>query len=176
MRYLLLLILLNISLTCLAQNNATWPDDWLGTWEGELLLEKPGQDSARHFPMALEISLTDTPGVWNWIITYGTGEKQDLRPYLLVAKDSSYSHFIMDEQNSIFLDQYRIGNRMYSRFSVDSTMLVSVSKIEADTMEAEIWTSPLKGEKTGESLPDGSSYDIRSFPLKGVQTSRLIRQ
>jgi hypothetical protein len=176
MKNLFFLFLLTFGSTCFAQSTAIWPDSWLGLWKGELLLEKPGQDSAQRFPMSIEISTTDKPDTWNWVITYGEGEKQDLRPYLLMAQDSSYSHFVMDEQNSILLDQYRIGNRMYSRFSVDSVMLVAVSKVKADTMEAEIWTSPLAGKKTGEKLPDDQSYDIYSFPLKGVQTSRLLRQ
>ncbi|MEZ4685421.1 MAG: hypothetical protein R3B47_04975 [Bacteroidia bacterium] len=172
-----LLVLLFASTTfTFAQRTATWPDDWLGTWKGELFLERPGQDSARSFAMALEISATERDHVWNWVIIYGEGEKQDRREYLLIAQDSIFSHFVMDEQNSILLDQYRIGNRMYSRFSVDSTMLVSVSKVEGDVMEAEIWTGPLAGKKTGESLPEGEQYDIFSFPLKSVQTSRLFRQ
>lgn len=176
MKQLLLCLFLTATCFCTAQNTATWPDAWLGQWKGELVLEKPGQDSARRFPMALEITATDTPTAWNWVIIYGEGEKQDRREYLLVAQDSSYSHFVMDEQNSILLDQYRIGNRMYSRFSVDSTMLVAVSKVLGDTMEAEIWTSPLSGKKTGENLPDDQSYDIFSYPMKSVQTSRLVRQ
>ncbi|MFK7970076.1 MAG: hypothetical protein AB8F95_06895 [Bacteroidia bacterium] len=153
-----------------------FPDDWLGTWKGTLRLERAGDTSAREFPMELRIQETDTTGNWDWIIIYGEGEKADVRQYSLIAQDSALSHFVIDEHNSIVLDQYLVGNRMFSRFSVDSTMLTVVYRLEGDVLYSEMWTGHLGGNRTGENLPAEENYTIFSFPFKTVQLCTLYRK
>ena len=169
--------MLSMSCDMDAQALPVFPDDWLGVWEGELRLGKHDDTTVRKFAMTLQIQETDTAGTWDWIITYGEGEQADVREYSLVAKDSSYTHFVIDEHNSIILDQYRIGNRMYSRFSVDSTDLTVIYRLEGDVLESEMWSGKTTGTRTGENIPEEEgSFSIFTYPLKVVQLSRLIRK
>jgi hypothetical protein len=176
-KFALLTLFFTLCLSLFAQPYQ-WPEDWLGSWQGTLTLETPGSDRVREFPMKLEISETDTAGSWNWIITYGEGEKADVRPYLLVAQDSSMSHFLVDERNSILLDQYRIGNYMLSHFRVDSSLLFMRIRHEGDYLMSEISSGTLIDARlSGQGLDESVGVErVYSHRLKALQWARLRRE
>lgn len=154
---------------------AIWPDAWLGHWEGVVTLSFADNDRKREVNMSLDIADTDTAGQWSWTITYRDSSLNDVRPYTLIAQDSTYRHFILDENNSILLDQYLIGNHMMSRFAVDNTLLLASYYLEGNQLINEIVTGPMDDPRmSGETLPDSINVEnVRSYPLKVLQRAVL---
>ncbi len=151
-----------------------WPQDWLGSWQGQLEVRNAGK-KAQLYPMQLEIAMTDTAGRWHWILTYGEGEGADVRPYLLIALDSLNTHFVVDERNSILLDQYLIGNHFISRFAVDSTLLIMDVHNQGDHLISTIFHGSLKEPRiSGEEVTEVK--EVASYPIGGMQRAILKKQ
>ena len=164
---------------CSAQEEKvyTWPDDWLGNWQGSLRLLKPGSDEARVFPMRLEIAQTEDSSRFNWTIIYGEGEEADVRKYELISQPDQAGHFIIDEKNSILLDQYLIGNTMVSRFAVDQTLLFVTYHLQGDRLFSQMASGPMENPRvSGLEIEEASVDSVRSYVMKGMQEAILTRQ
>ena len=73
--------------------------------------------------MQLIVPPTDTAGIYTWQLIYGN-KGEDNRPYLLRLVDSAKGHWQVDERNGIILDQYIVGNRFTSAFTVQTTTII----------------------------------------------------
>ena len=108
------------------------PAAWFGTWRGEAQAIAPGGHVGGRFGMALEIGPdadpsrpAGAPPVYAWAITYEQGEQRQTRPYLLrLAADEQGNarpgHFVLDERNGIFVDQFLVGEVMEGHFIVSA--------------------------------------------------------
>jgi hypothetical protein len=151
-----------------------WPTDWLGTWQGSMKVRSVSSDKVQLYPMKLEVAETDTAGKWAWTLTYGEGEKADVRPYILIAQDSTHSHFIIDEKNSILLDQYLVGNHFISRFEVNGNLLIMDVRHEGDYLGSQITHGSMKDpRKSGDGLDD---IEVSSYAIRGIQEAVLYRK
>lgn len=134
-----------------------------------------GKSETQLYPMKLQIAATDTVGRWQWTLTYGEGEKADVRPYVLIAQDSTNSHFIVDERNSILLDQYLIGNHFISRFAVNSSLLIMDIRNEGDHLISQITHGSMENPR--ESGEEVDNIDgVTSYPIRGTQRAILRKQ
>jgi hypothetical protein len=134
-----------------------------------------GKTEPQLYPMKLQIAATDTADRWQWTLTYGEGEKADVRPYVLIAQDSTNSHFIVDERNSILLDQYLIGNHFISRFSVNSSLLIMDVRNEGDHLVSQITHGPTKDLRiSGEEVEDID--EVAAYPIRGIQRAILRKK
>jgi len=76
----------------------SFPEDWLGYWEGELnIYNSTGKTMT--VPMALDNSTTDQDSVWTWAIIYGEDTIAGRRDYELNVVDASKGHYVVDEKN-----------------------------------------------------------------------------
>lgn len=157
-----------------AEKIYAWPADWLGTWAGSMKVRSIGSDKVQLYPMKLMVAETDTTGKWAWTLTYGEGEKADVRPYILIAQDSTNSHFIIDEKNSILLDQYLVGNHFISRFEVNGNLLIMDVRHEGDYLVSQITHGSMENlRKSGEELKD---IEVSAYPIRGIQEAVLHRK
>ena len=117
-----------------------FPEPYTGLWEGELKIYNtnikstdpkatPESPFARpKVTMQLEISKNDTGKCWNFTIRYISQGKTDERKYLL-KRDSFSGSFIIDEQNSVKLYTYLMGdNMLVERFSLPENDITSLYK------------------------------------------------
>lgn len=177
MKFYIFFIFLIASTSSQAQETKVyeWPADWLGTWEGTMEIRTVGKTDIQRYPMKLQIAATDTAGRWQWTLTYGEGEKADVRPYVLIAQDSTHSHFIVDERNSILLDQYLIGNHFVSRFSVNSSLLIMDIRNEGDHLVSHITHGSTKDLRiSGEELEEID--EVAAYPIRGMQRAILHKR
>jgi hypothetical protein len=150
-----------------AQNDTlTFPKAWEGEWTGELIISTTLGEVQR-IPMILRILPLDD-GRHTYTIVYGEDTEENTRPYFLRAVADEPGHFQVDEDNGIVLDEYVINGKLYSRFEVMGSLLLSTVEQRDDHLIYEIISGPteplnITGDTIidGEEIPPVSSYQIR---------------
>ena len=168
MKTIVTLLLLLIAYTSFAQKGL--PEQFVGHWKGEIEWFRTGVDTARKFKMQLHIQPADTAGQYSWKIIYGDNG-EDTRPYVLKAIDTANGHWVLDEKNGILLDQYWIGTKLYSVFSLSGVTIVNSYWREGERLMVEFASFPTKPVRTSgagtEEVPAVESYPVRSYQ-KGI--------
>lgn len=179
--YLLALLLLSCHATRptqAPQQNASFPADWLGHWQGDLLIYSP-KGVIDTVPMAL-IHEPLSDGRWKWEIIYNRGikGKEERRAYELFTVNAENGHFCVDEKDGILLDSYVRGNVLYSRFEVMGTVLESAERIENDCLVFEIWSgSQAKIRTSGDTIIGQDTIPaVHSYPVLYMQRAYLYRR
>jgi hypothetical protein len=156
------------SLVCLsvAGQPGSFPQSWVGNWQGELKWYKTGKPEPQKVNMELRIQPGDTAGQYRWQLIYGS-ETQDNRPYLLQPKDADKGHWVIDEGNGIVLDQFWTGNGLCGAFTVMGNTILNNYRMENDQLLVEFFSIGAKpmattGHGTEES-PAVDSYRVGSY-------------
>lgn len=148
---------------------------WLGTWSGIATNHRP-DGSSFDFPMTLEIApIEGATNRYAWTITYGEGERQQIRPYELIVIDAASGQYAIDEKNSIVLDTTMLGGALYSQFEVEGVRLTTVNRLGPGPgqMTCEILTSSTEPASiTGNT--DGIP-PVGLFPPRSLQRAVLTR-
>jgi hypothetical protein len=116
--------------------------------------------------MELRIHPADSVRKYTWQIIYGA-TAEDNRPYILIAKDSTGTHWVIDEKNGIVLDQYWVGGKFCGAFTVMNNTIVNNYWMEDNKLMIEFFSMGAKpvtasGNGTEES-PVVDSYKIGSY-------------
>ena len=155
-----------------------FPDDWLGIWRGTLEVQTP-KGVVQELPMRLELTATDSSGVYNWLLVYDLGEETDERPYTLMAADSSGTHWVIDENNGILLDGWVFGDRFMQYFTVNGSYIVlSLQYLGEDQLFWQIVAgseTPVR-ESGGQEVEGEEIPLVQSMPVSNVQTALLKKE
>lgn len=148
---------------------------WLGTWSGTATNHRP-DGTTYDFPMTLEIvPVGDQTDHYTWTITYGEGERRQVRPYELIVIDAPSGRYAIDEQNSIVLDTTMLDGALYSQFEIEGVRLTTSYRLgpKPDQMSCEILTSSAEaGSTTGNT--DGVPR-VSLFQPRSLQRAVLLR-
>jgi len=149
-----------------------FPEAWIGEWEGQLEIFR-GQKKVQEIYMGLNILPIDST-TYTWTIIYGDGEKRQERKYEIKPKNKEAGHYIIDEKNSILLDDYLIGNTLYSRFEVQKSLLL----ISYEKMGERIIFEVISGKLDNPTLTGGqdSIPNVNSYPISIGQKAILKRK
>jgi len=155
-------------------SKSTFPESWLGKWQGTLEIYK-GETVVQRVPMYLDHAETDRSGVYVWALVYGEDLEAGRRNYLLREKNKEMGHWIVDEQNSIFLDAYVLSNKLISHFSVMGTEITSIYTLEGEEMVFEIIVNEADIlNKTGNTLIDGEEIpEVLNYAVTSYQRAVL---
>ena len=124
--------------------------------------------------MELRIQPSDSIHKYTWHLIYGS-VTQDNRPYFLLPKDSSGTHWVVDENNGIVLDQYWVGNKLCGMFTVMNSTIISKYWLEGEELVMEMLTIRAKPlTTTGNGTEESPAVD--SYSVSGFQVARLRRQ
>jgi hypothetical protein len=151
----------------LAQEKKTpadnFPKNWIGKWKGNLSWFQ-GLQERQGVPMELHILPADSTDQYTWRIIYGTTGK-DNRPYLLKPFNKERGHWLIDEQNSIVLDQFLLGNRFCGTFTVDGNTIMNCYELTGNNLLVEFYNfqeQPIVITGGGDSIPKVKTYGMRS--------------
>jgi hypothetical protein len=144
----------------------SFPTSWFGTWEGTLNIYN-AKGLSQSIPMSLELGATDTLGRYKWHIIYGADRAKGLRPYYLKTIDASKGQYLNDEMNSIKMEAYLLGGKLFSTFSVEGNLLTSMQEKVGDTM---LWEIVFGKEKevsiTGNQVVKGDTISaVKTMPV-----------
>lgn len=173
--YIYFILFLSFSCKTLEKNrhsDAIFPTNYLGKWEGKLLISNSkGKDS-------VDMSLILSPindSTFSWKIVYGLDTLKGLRNYQLIRKNTTT--FIIDELNGIRLDAYFFHNKLVSRFSVMNNLLDCIYTFQKDTIVFEVLSGKEKSiNSTGDTIFNMDTIPIvRNFALTNYQIAYLHR-
>jgi hypothetical protein len=155
----------------------SFPFSWFGLWEGTLTIYN-SKGVAQSLPIQLDYQATDTTGVYKWHIIYGEDKEKGLRPYLLRTIDSSKGLYLHDELNTIKMESYFIGNRLYCTFSVQGNLLTTIEEKKGDELHWEIIFGKEKPvSSTGNQVFKGDTIpSVKTMPIMVSQRAVLKRK
>jgi hypothetical protein len=171
----LFLIVLLAGMTSEAQpkETAVFPQAFFGIYKGTLQIE--GESGSSTYPMEFHLLPTDSSRVYRYTLIYGEGESRQVRDYSLLEINKDKGMYVVDEQNGILLDDKVVGNRMYSLFEVQGTLLTTFITFETDHMIFEIVAARGENKKTSGGQTD-SIPRVISYPISTVQRAILYKQ
>ena len=149
-----------------------FPKQWLGKWKGTLNWFQ-GLQIRQSIDMELHILPADSTDQYSWRIIYGN-QQQDNRPYLLKPFDKSRGHWLIDEQNSIILDQFLLGDRFCGSFTVEGNTIMNNYWLSGDSLVVEFYNMQEKPiAVTGGR--DSTVPRIKSYGMRSLQRAVLKR-
>jgi hypothetical protein len=150
------------------------PGEWIGKWAGTLEIYSL-QGKQQEVPMELHILPRDS--CYTYTIIYGEDREAGKRDYLLKPVKPELGWYKIDEQNTIEMDAYLLNGKMYSRFDVMGSLLLSTAEVKEGVMTYEIISGKLEAIRTtgnqtfeGEDIPE-----VNSFPIQVRQVAYLRR-
>jgi hypothetical protein len=162
-----------------------FPDDWLGSYEGKMLWYA-GNNKKAEIPIRIEISITEDPNRLHWKTTYDSTAavpQKIVKDYFLISNDSlGKNHFILDENNGIFIDQILIDNTLYSSFEILSDVqngrsnhLISIDRlVDKNQLYHEVISYKSPDRKSGD-IGESKGYTIKSSSVINTQKALLYR-
>jgi hypothetical protein len=147
-----------------ATGSASFPNSWVGKWKGNMTWFQ-GLQQRQGVQMELHILPADSTDQYTWRIIYGTGG-QDNRPYILKPFNKERGHWLIDERNSIVLDQFLIGSRFCGTFTVEGNTSMNCYELQGDSILVEFYNfqeKPIVITGGGDStVPKVKTYGMRS--------------
>lgn len=141
------------------------PAAWHGTWAGTML-NTPADGKPTEVPMGLTVRPL-AGGRLTWAITYGDGDKKQVRGYELVPGDKP-GRFVVDEKNGITLPARLAGDTLHLLFKVGDSHLVTRYQRAGDAIRFELVAFAPD--------PAAGGTGVTAFQAKTVQTAELRRQ
>jgi hypothetical protein len=155
-----------------------FPESWFGNWVGTLDIYN-AKGKQQSIQMECIMSATDTAGVYNWNIIYGEDRVKGLRPYLLRTIDAAKGHYVCDEVNTIKMESYLLGNKLFCYFMVEGNVIVSTYEKTTDgKMLFEIIFGKDKiVSETGNQVFKGDTIPtVKTYPVVISQRATLTKQ
>lgn len=151
-----------------------FPEDWIGTYRGTLQLVNAEQGTHMELPMTVSISTTDTVNRWRWYSKAIYKGKDIVKDYALFRTDSMpANHYLMDENNGIYLDRILLDDAFYDYFEVGGMGLYGITRKVGDDLHFEIASFAL-GSKTY-SFYKGNEFDVDTITsYKVVNTQKVL--
>jgi len=172
-RLLLCLFLLVTSISAQTDALPFFPEDFKGKWAGTLEIFN-GRGLAQTVPMELHIlPVNDT--TFTYTIIYGEDKEAGKRDYLIVRGPDGPHHWVCDEQNTILLDGYYLGNVYQSVFTVMGNYLISNLEHRGDHLLYAIQSGKETAIRTtGDQTHEGEKIpEVKSYKATGYQRANL---
>lgn len=173
-KYLLIVALLaTYGSTAQNEESVAFPDDYLGVYTG--ILDIKSARGTQEVAMEFHLNATDSIGTYEYVLVYGEGDARQQRNYTLRTLNKEKGEYIVDENNGIILDDKVVGNRMYSLFEVQGTILTTFITFESDHMVFEIVATNRKDSRTTYAENEDKT-EVISYPISTVQRAVLKKQ
>ena len=143
-----------------------FPESWVGDWAGELqIFNKQGMSQS--LPMQLNIHPIDNSSDYTFTIIYGLDIEKGTRAYVLKTVDAKIGHYLIDEQNSIEIDAYLLGEKLVQRFEVMGNLLETFIEKRDDKLVWEIFAGKNQATNiTGDTVQDGEDIPrVKTFSM-----------
>ncbi len=152
--------------TVIIKRPETFPQSWLGEYAGTLVISK-AQGVVQEVPMRLIIKPTDSSNTVTWNIIYGADSTKGLRGYVLRTVDSKKGLYLLDEKNSIAIESYLIGNKLFNSYSVEGNAMITTTEKMGDSLVFEIIFGKEAPISTtgGEKVKEENIPVVKTFPV-----------
>jgi len=174
----LIFILSVFSITFLSAQNNTFPNSYIGNWQGKL--EIYGVNSINmKVDMSLDIQPTKNDSLYAWTITYFINDTlTDIRNYELIVIDHNLGLYAIDENNGIRMESYFLHHTFTTYFSVMENNLIFSYTLENENLIIDVFFSPKNAiSQTGGNTINGEDIPIvKTFEVSGRQRAILTKK
>ncbi len=146
--------------TVIIKRAEVFPQSWQGEYSGTLVISK-AQGVVQEIPMRMIIKPTDSANIVTWNIIYGADSIKGLRGYVLRTVDFKKGLYILDEKNSIAMESYLIGNKLFNNYAVEGNALLTTTEKVGDSLIFEI----IFGKEAPVSTSGGEKVKAENIPL-----------
>jgi hypothetical protein len=172
-RFLLCLGLCFYEVLLFGQQGTRFPENYLGIYKGTLQMTSAASEQS--ISMEFKLEATETEGKYQYQIVYiNEGNRQE-RSYTLITIDAAKGDYLVDENNGIQLQAKLLGNKLFSVFQVEKSLLMSTQTFFKDYMLFEIVFS--RSDEAITSGNDGNAIpEVFSYPVSVYQFAKLEKQ
>lgn len=171
-------LFLLLACTAFSQKNF-FPDDWLGIYSGEMYMLKSGSEKTDTVSLLFEFLETGKPKCWTYRMIYNNPKYGKIvKDYELLRPDSlPEAMFLLDEKDGIKIQMVKMGNSLYSNFSVAGQYLTSVMRKENNLLFYEIVLAKSEPSLIAKNYPEDKkeTYTVQSYPPYTCQIARLTK-
>lgn len=144
------------------------------SWHGTLVITA-GAGKETKVPMSLTILPQEKSDILVFKITYGEGDKKQVRSYELKPHPEHRDRFIIDEKNGILIDVRLVGDTLYCPFQVNDQIINDTRyRMEGGRMIFELIVIDLKQPRI--SQLKGGKFEVKSHVPQVVQQGILRKQ
>jgi len=125
--------------------------------------------------MQLRILPIDNAERYQYTIIYGADTIAGKRDYELVVLDAEKGLFAVDEKNTIVMEAYMLGGKLYNRFEVMGNLLMASTEMVGENLVYEVISGSLEPiSVTGDQQFEGEDIPpVQAFPIKVRQVAVL---
>ena len=137
---------------------------WIGDWKGMMYMYKLGRivDSVS---VTLTVKPSAKQGSYIWRTEYHSAIHPLVKDYTVRTIDAAKGMYVTDEGDGVELTSYLVGNKMYSIFEVQNTMLTATYELTGNELMFEV-TSGKKEPPTGGGVTNYSTINVQRVIFK----------
>ncbi|MFN7115858.1 MAG: hypothetical protein ACK4TA_03615 [Saprospiraceae bacterium] len=167
-RILFTLVILTLLSNILSAQNKTnqFPKSWIGKWAGALEIYN-AKGLVQSVPMQLRILPTDSINRYTQMIIYGEDTIAGKRDYELVVIDEQKGFYATDEKNTIVMESYMLGGKLYNLFEVMNNVLLATTEMVGENLVYEVISTGKQPVSTtgnqkfkGQDIPPVYAYPV----------------
>lgn len=174
-RIVLGLSVLTFSHRAFAQN--TFPEGWVGEYEGTLLITG-GIGILDSIPVDFVMKEVEKDSIWTYTMMYHSarfGELVKDYRYVRVRKDDP-NNYLFDELNGIVMELTLMNDCFYGMYEVSELFFINTLRKEGDGLYFELTMSPVPNPKLSAAEEEGEIFEAKSFKPNQVQSVHLKRK
>ncbi|MCR9172989.1 MAG: hypothetical protein NXI10_10870 [bacterium] len=173
MRHFLLLFLL-ISFQGISQE---FPEDWLGSYKGEMLIANLGRPTDT-IPVEYEMVTIEEDSIWSYKMTF-LSEKFGtiVKDYKIVAtsKDNK-NQYLLDENNGIVMEITLMDGTFYGMYEVMDMMFITTMKYTDGNIFYDLFAAPKANPMVTSTTDEEEEIEAKSYRPVLHQTALFIRE
>lgn len=152
----------------------------VGVYSGYLQLCPPGT-KCDSIPFELSIQATNDPLRFNTKTSYLINNGQDnVKDYDLIL-DSTFkdnNHYLLDEKDGILIQETRVGNTLYSVYTVEGNIFHVTTTYNKTSIDFELVVYNMSSPQKSQSHPDAENavYQVETLPFITVQKGILSKK
>lgn len=174
---LIFLLLCTMTLSGRVQAQNTFPEGWVGEYEGILLItiDRGVVDS---IPVDFVMKELEKDSIWTYTMSYHSARYGELVKdyrYVRVRKDDP-NHYLFDELNGIVMELTLMNDCFYGMYEVSELFFINTLRKEGDGLYFELTMSPVGNPKESAAQEEGETFEAKSYKPNQVQSVHLRRQ
>ncbi len=175
MKLLLIILAVFFAVNSMAQK---FPEDWIGSYSGDMILGYHNRPNDT-IPVDLEIEEVEEDSTWTYRMTYHSDRFGEIvKNYLYVVKSKKDdTHYILDEQNGIKMNQTYMNGSFYGMYDVMGNTYVSTLRRTDEGLYFELIAADLNNKLESASIPEANEDAIEvESPLVTIHQSALLKK
>ncbi|GAB5418330.1 MAG: hypothetical protein Crog4KO_15660 [Crocinitomicaceae bacterium] len=157
----LLAIFCFLSVSAIAQD---FPEDWLGSYQGEMLIANAGRPTDT-IDVTYEMITLEEDSIWTYKMTFYSDKYGTIvKDYKIVAKSKENEfNYLLDENNGIVMEMTLMDGTFYGMYKVMDMMYVTTMRYtEGDAIYYDLFAAPMANPTVtsteGEEPIEATSY------------------